>query len=75
MTGTIYRTGRHEIDHLTFGGEIFSSDFNTDYRGKNNTNGSTIASRIVNDWIFDKRCQKNIEERIRNNEWRKKNNA
>lgn len=74
MTETFYRTGRHEIDHTTFGGEIFPSDFNT-HRGKDNTNGSTIASRIASDWIFDNRCQKNIEERIRNKEWREKNNA
>ena len=70
MLETFCTTGKHEIDHSTFGGEIFPSDFNTDYRGKNNTNGSTIALRIASDWIFDKKCQKNIEERIRNNEWR-----
>lgn len=75
MTETFYRTGRHEIDHSTFGGLIYSSDFNTDYSGKDHMDGSSIALRIANDWKFDKQCQKNREERNRKNDWREKKNA
>lgn len=39
----------HEEFHKNFGGIIYQSDFNTDYRGKDNTNGSTIAARIESD--------------------------
>lgn len=35
--------------HKNFGGVIYQSDFNTDYRGKDNANGSTIAARIESD--------------------------
>lgn len=62
MTGTTNRYGIYEADHTTFGGKIYLSDFETDYRGKNNANGSTIAQRIINDSKFDKQCRKNIEE-------------
>ena len=50
-------------NHTQFGGFIYNSDFNTDYRGKVNTNGSTIASRIASDQRFDEQCRKNIENR------------
>lgn len=53
MTGTINKYEVYEVDHTTFGGIIYSSDFNTDYRGKNNTNGSLIAQRIAADQRFD----------------------
>lgn len=36
--------------HRHFGGVIYESDFNTDYRGKDNTNGSIIATRIESDY-------------------------
>ena len=49
MPETFYRTGTYKVDHTTFGGIIYSSDFNTDYRGKDNTNGSFIAQRIISD--------------------------
>lgn len=49
MTGTTNRYGIYEVDHTKFGGIIYQSDFNTDYRGKDNTNGSQIASRIEAD--------------------------
>lgn len=35
--------------HRNFGGVIYQSDFNTDYRGQGNTNGSIIATRIESD--------------------------
>lgn len=49
MTHKTNRYGIYEVDHTKFGGLIFQSDFNTDYRGKNNTNGSQIAIRIESD--------------------------
>lgn len=59
MTETFYRTGSYKVDHTTFGGLICPSDFNTDYRGKDNTNGSPIAKRIASDDKFDQQCRKN----------------
>ena len=73
MPKEFYRTGNYNVDHTTFGGLIYASDFNTDYSGNANTNGSTIASRIISDWRFDESCKKNDETRIHNNNWRKMN--
>ena len=36
-------------EHTQFGGYVYASDFNTDYRGKDNIYGSTIANRIAHD--------------------------
>lgn len=66
-----YRTGIYEVDHSTFGGEIYFTDFCTDYRG-NNEKESPIAKRIISDWKFDKACERNIKNR---NMEVKKNNA
>ena len=71
MPETFYRTGLHNIDHSTFGGLVYSSDFNTDYRGKDNTNGSCIAQRIIADWEFDKQCRKIRENNNKDNDRRK----
>lgn len=49
MTHKTNRYGIYEVDHTKFGGIIYQSDFNTDYRGKDNTNGSQIANRIEAD--------------------------
>jgi len=74
MTETFYRTGTHKIDNSTFGGVICFSDFNTNYRGKENIGGSFIASRIVADWKFDKKCRENRESNnISKNRRRSKN--
>ena len=51
----------YKFNNNTFGGLIFPSDYNTDYRGKDNTRGSSIAQRIISDQKFDDRCRKNIE--------------
>ena len=59
MTETFYKTRKYKVDHSTFGGLIFPSDFNTDNRGKNNYNGSPIAKRIDSDNKFDQQCRKN----------------
>lgn len=45
-----YTTKTFDREHIHFGGLIYSSDFNTDYRGKDNTYGSIIASRIESDF-------------------------
>lgn len=60
MAETFNRYMIRETDHTKFGGIIYPSDFNTDYRGKDNTHGSTIASRIISDKKFDEQCRKNI---------------
>lgn len=67
MTENFY-TRNYNTDHTTFGGLIFPSDFETDYRGNDNKNGSSIAHRIATDQKFDEECRKNIEFRNRN--WR-----
>ena len=54
MPETFYRTGRHKVDHTTFGGLIYPSDFDPSYTNRN------IASRIENDKKFDEKCRKNI---------------
>ena len=54
MTEVFYQAKSHKIDPSTFGGLIFPSDFNTDYRGKNNDHGSPIARRI------DMQCRKSL---------------
>ena len=63
MTEKINRYRIREVDHTTFGGIIYPSDFNTDYRGKDNTKGSTIASRIISDQKFDEHYRKILLEK------------
>ena len=65
MTETFYRTGTYKTNHTTVGGIIYPSDYNTDYRGRDNTRGSAIAQRIISDRNFDYRCKKNIEMKNR----------
>lgn len=66
MTEKFNRYCIREVDHCTFGGIIYPSDFNTDYRGKDNTYGSPIAKRIISDQKLDQRWRKIIEERNKN---------
>lgn len=61
MTETFCNTSTYQVDHSTFGGLIYLSDFETDYRGNDSNNGSSIASRIACDWKFDNQCKKNRE--------------
>lgn len=63
MTETTNRYGIYEVDHTTFGGRIYLSDFETGYREKNNKRGSTIAQRIASDKRFDEQCRKNIKNK------------
>lgn len=60
MTNRNYHTPSNYLDHATFGGLIYFTDFNTDHRGKNEKQ-SQIANRIINDWKFDQACKKNRE--------------
>ena len=62
MTQKTNKYGIYEVDHTKFGGIIYPSDFNTDYRGKDNTNGSLIAQRIERDKRFDKQCKRNYRK-------------
>ena len=63
MTGN-YKTERFDKEHRHFGGLIYQSDFNTDNRGKDNTYGSTIASRIESDF---RREQKLYSDKLKGN--------
>lgn len=69
MTNTYCTTEAFHVDHSTFGGVIYPSDFETDYREKHNFHGSHIASRIMSDMRFDKQCKKNIEIREKTKNW------
>lgn len=69
MTHKTNRYGIYEVDHTKFGGIIYPSDFNTDYRGKDNTNGSQIASRIE----ADRRREENFLKKTKDSNERNKN--
>ncbi len=53
-----YYTEIYDKEHIHFGGKIYASDFNTDYRGSDNINGSIIASRIESDMQWEKKLLK-----------------
>lgn len=53
-----YYTETYDKEHIHFGGKIYISDFNTDYRGSDNINGSTIAARIKSDMKWEKKMLK-----------------
>lgn len=59
-----YKTETFDKEHIHFGGVIYSSDFNTDYRGKDNTNGSAIAARIESDFKREKKMLTNNSFKI-----------
>ena len=63
------RTNFCKPDHRHFGGIIYPSDFETEWHGKKNQNGSMIASRIMGDKRFDEHCRQNIQNRIRRDEY------
>ncbi len=66
MTEKFNKLRIYKVDHRKFGGKIYATDFNTDYRGKDNTYGSIIASRILQDQKFDEQCRKTMESKERN---------
>lgn len=51
-------TEAFDKEHIHFGGKIYFSDFNTDYRGKDNINGSSIAARIESDMRWEQKLLK-----------------
>ena len=53
-----YTTETFDREHTHFGGTIYTSDFNTDYRGKDNINGSSIAARIESDFRREKKMKR-----------------
>lgn len=53
MKNNFYITETFDKEHKHLGGYIYPSDFNTDYRGNNNLNGSFIASRIASDYRWE----------------------
>ena len=61
MTGKINNNEIYRIDHTTFGGIIYASDFNTYYQ-KENIVGSKIAKRIMDDKRFDRQCRKKYKK-------------
>lgn len=65
MTGSNYYTTEiFDKGHYHFGGTIYPSDFNTDYRGSDNTLGSSIAARIESDFRWERNTlSKNIKQR------------
>lgn len=67
MTNYYYKTiTKTHKDPTRFSGIIYPTDFETDYRGNDNTHGSVIASRIAKDWRFDLNCKRNLEVGNRN---------
>lgn len=54
MKNDFYRTETFDKKHIHFGGVIYPSDYNTDYRGKDNY-GSSIAARIESDFRREKK--------------------
>lgn len=62
MTHKTNRYGIYEVDYTKFGGIIYPSDFNTDYRGKDSINGSQIASRIESDQRREEKLWKKGKE-------------
>ena len=64
MIQTFYGAGKYKTDHAKFGGLIYLSDFQTDHKGRDHTNGSSIANRIARDQRFDEECKKNFLFRL-----------
>lgn len=59
---TNYKTETFDNEHKHFGGLIYESDFNTNHRGKDNTNGSTIARRIESDMKWEQKLHINRQK-------------
>ena len=59
MNRLVTITSKNHKYQNTYGGNIYVSDFCTDYEGSRN-----IANRIMADWKFDQYCKKNSENKI-----------
>ena len=71
MASSNYKTERFDKEHKHYGGKIYLSDFETDYRGKDNTKGSPIAERIESDTRWERSLQK---RKINNDNFKRKVN-
>lgn len=60
MNKTVTITSKNHKYATTYSGNIYLSDFCTDYDRSRN-----IADRILSDWAFDKQCRKNAENKSR----------
>lgn len=58
MTKNNYITETFDKEHIHLGGKIYNSDFNTEYRGNDISNGSSIAARIESDFKWEKNLLK-----------------
>ena len=67
-------TSSNYYEPNTFGGYIYLSDFETDYKGKNQEE-SSIAKRIASDWRFDNTCRVQTENKIRQAAYKKGMNS
>lgn len=61
-----YTTETFDKEHIHFGGTIYASDFNTNYRGKDSTHGSSIAARIERDFAWEKKTLSKNNQKGRN---------
>lgn len=69
MNKTVTITPKNHKYQNTYGGDICASDFCTDYTGSRN-----IADEIFSDWVFDRSCEKQMENNIRSYRERHKQN-
>lgn len=65
MNELLHRTPINQKDPSTYGGLIYPSDFNTNFRANGNAGSSAIAARILSDQRFDMQCRKKQEEKER----------
>lgn len=69
MKKFLLKPTRSAADPSCFGGFLYPSDFNTEYRGKINAAGSAAARRILSDRRFDKSCREMKENENRRKAW------
>lgn len=63
MMTRFYETENYNVDHSTFGMNIYKGDFDGWH------SMSDIADRIISDWKFDKQCKRNAENRARSKQF------
>ena len=67
MTRNYYRTGNYKPDRSTCGSVIYNYDFD------GYVSMADMAERIISDWRFDNRCNKNVEIVNKNNNYNREN--
>ena len=60
MNKTVTIESKNHKYQNTYGGNIYTSDFSTNYGGTQN-----ITGRILSDWEFDEQCHRNMLNRSR----------